>query len=115
MMDISRLCLTDLQYLLSILPGEIEKRRVLERERVIEELAALARVRGFTLEELMGGPPVRDESVKTHLAVQCKPSPVKFQHPFNGKLSWTGRGRQPKWMTAWQAEGRKIEELEVRA
>jgi len=109
MMDISRLGLTDLLHLSSILPAEIEKRRALERERVIEELAALAQVRGFTLEELMGGRHVTSDKVGTPPMSQTQLPRAKFQHPANGKLSWSGRGRQPRWMADWQAEGRKIE------
>ena len=46
MMDFTKCSLADLQHMLTILPEEIERRRALERARVIEELAALARAHG---------------------------------------------------------------------
>jgi len=111
MMDISRLVLADLRHLSSILPAEIEKRLVLERERVIEELAALARARGFTLEELVRS--LHAKNCGEHVVAQRRPARTKYQHPLDGGLTWSGRGKQPKWIASWQAQGRKIEELVV--
>ena len=112
-MDISRIPLADLLQLLETLPDEIEKRRMQERVHMLEELAALARARGFVLEDLvrMLEKPVEDS--RTPPIIQRRPAPVKFRHPFNGELTWSGRGRQKKWVVAWLAEGRKMEDLMV--
>ena len=113
MMDLSRLSLAELKHLHAILPDEIEKRQMQEPAHVIEELGALARARGFVLEDLVrvlekpgGGSPMAP-------IVQRRPAPVKFRHPFNSELTWSGRGRQQKWVVAWLAEGRKVEDLMV--
>ena len=37
---------------------------------------------------------------------------VRYVHPENADLTWTGRGRQPKWVTGWLAsEGNTLEML----
>ena len=112
-MDISHIPLADLLQLLETLPDEIEKRRMQERVHMLEELGALARARGFVLEDLVQMLDKPVENSKTRLVVQRGPAPVKFRHPFNGELTWSGRGRQKKWVVAWLAEGRKLEDLMV--
>jgi len=117
MIELSKLSPAEFQHLLTILPEEIE-RRTLEREHVIEELAALAKARGFELEELMRCPDEPDDklaspAVATRRSAPRGAAPVKFRHPLQAEQTWTGRGRQPKWVAAWLAEGRKIEELAV--
>ena len=113
MMDFTKCSLADLQHMLAILPKEIERRHALERARVIEELAALARAHGFVLEELVRDAAFNDEAVPASAVAPHRPAPIKFRHPFNRELTWSGRGRQTKWVVAWLAEGRKMEELMV--
>ena len=39
---------------------------------------------------------------------------LKYRHPQQCDLTWTGRGKRPRWVMAWVAEGRRIEALGVR-
>jgi len=117
MIELSKLSSAEFQHLLTILPEEIE-RRTLEREHLIEELAALAKARGFELEELMRCPDKQGDALASQMVTKPRsaprgPAPVKFRHPLQTEQAWTGRGLQPKWVAAWLAEGRKIEELVV--
>jgi DNA-binding protein H-NS len=134
MMDITRIPLSELLRLQEQLPVEIERRRSLERDRVMEELSALARARGFVLEDLMEGKVVTEMSQivaapKPDSLPPSRPTaalfpqlpqgrkrrspPVKYRHPQQCDLTWTGRGKRPRWVMAWLAEGRRIEELGV--
>jgi DNA-binding protein H-NS len=116
MMDIAQLPLTELLRLLASLPAEIDRRRSLERDRVMEELAALARARGFVLEDLMGIPvttPELDPTLQPAMPRKRPSPPVKYRHPHENYLTWTGRGKTPRWISAWLAEGGRIEELGV--
>lgn len=134
MIDLSRIPSSELLQLQQEIPAEIERRRSLERERVMEELSALARARGFVLEDLIGGKGVAEMS---QIVAAPKPTslsssppsaaslsqlpqgrkrrspPVKFRHPQQCDLTWTGRVKRPRWVMAWLAEGRRIEELGV--
>lgn len=40
-------------------------------------------------------------------------SPVKYRHPENSELEWSGKGRQPKWVEAYLANGGSIGSLVV--
>ena len=133
MMDITRIPLSDLLQLQQQLPLEIDRRRTMERDRVMEELSALARARGFVLEDLIGGQAV-PAGVSVPVSMQAPVSapmlspstlrplpqgrqrrspPVKFRHPQQYDLTWTGRGKRPRWVMAWLAEGGRMEELGV--
>jgi DNA-binding protein H-NS len=37
--------------------------------------------------------------------------PMRYQHPENPQLQWTGRGMQPRWVRAWIAENGAIDGL----
>lgn len=40
-------------------------------------------------------------------------SEVKYRHPANSTLTWSGRGRQPKWVEAFVSNGGSLVSLEV--
>ena len=103
-MDISTLSLSELKDLLSIIPGEIKRREKEERAKALRDLHQLASDRGFTLDELLG----EGKQKKTGKTVA-----VKYRHPENADVAWTGRGRQPKWVVEFIAAGGSIEQLAV--
>lgn len=113
--EISQLPLADLQQLLVALPKEIEKRRAQERALVREELAALARARGFNLDDLLASPQFTGDpaAIADSGRTQRRPAPVKYRHPLQAELAWSGRGKTPRWINAWIAEGKTMAELAV--
>lgn len=42
-----------------------------------------------------------------------RPIPIRYRSKRNPEDTWTGRGKQPKWLQALVLEGHKIEEFEV--
>jgi len=38
---------------------------------------------------------------------------VKYRHPTDPTLQWSGRGRQPKWVKSWVESGKKIEDAGI--
>lgn len=42
-----------------------------------------------------------------------RPIPPRYRNSFNPSETWTGRGKQPKWLQALIAKGHKIEEFEI--
>ena len=40
-------------------------------------------------------------------------SPVKYRHPGNHELEWSGKGRQPKWVEGYLANGGSMVSLDV--
>jgi DNA-binding protein H-NS len=41
------------------------------------------------------------------------PALVKFANPDNAAQTWTGRGRQPRWLTTLTAQGRSLEDFRL--
>lgn len=90
---------------------ELEKvSRAKEKEakkRAREELKATAAKYGMTLDELLDtGTGSRGKGATGGKL------PPKFRHPETGK-TWSGRGRRPKWIEAWEEQGGHIEELRI--
>lgn len=38
----------------------------------------------------------------------------KYRNPANGKETWTGRGKQPRWLAAETGKGRNLEEFLIK-
>lgn len=105
-MDLSALSVAELNKLLSDIPKEIARREKGEKARVRKELEALAAAQGYSLEELLS-----DAGATAKRA--AKPVAAKYRHPDEPALTWSGRGRQPKWIAEFLAKGGKIETLVI--
>ncbi|WP_036213062.1 H-NS family nucleoid-associated regulatory protein, partial [Novilysobacter arseniciresistens] len=38
----------------------------------------------------------------------------KYRDPSNAENTWTGRGKQPRWLAAYTGEGRNLEEFLIK-
>lgn len=65
------------------------------------ELEAKARELGVSLDAVMGGGSGRKRSVAA----------PKYRHPENPSLTWTGRGRTPKWVVDHEGQGGSRDDL----
>ena len=109
-MDISKLTTKELQALLKRIPKEIDKRKQQEKSKLVEQLTQIASEGGSSLKDLIGTPM---RPVKGKKALKRKPVAVKYRHPEQADLTWTGRGRKPNWVTEWLGEGKAMETLAV--
>ena len=64
-----------------------------------------ARKHGFTLAELTGAVSAKSAKPKP----KGPKSPPKYVHPEDSSVTWTGRGRQPKWIKEGIAGGKNLE------
>jgi DNA-binding protein H-NS len=110
-MDIAKLTTKELQALLQRIPKEINKRKGLEKAKLMDDIAQIASKHGYSLSELIGKAP--RPRVKGKKARKRKPVAVKYRHPEQANLTWTGRGRKPHWVSEWLAEGKTMEKLAV--
>lgn len=101
-MDIANISLFELKALLAQIPKEIERREKEEKVKARKEIEAFAAERGFALSDLLGEIPSKKERA---------PVAVKYKHPSDNSLAWTGRGRQPKWVVTFLANGGTLEQL----
>jgi DNA-binding protein H-NS len=109
-MDLSKLSLSDLRAL-----GEQVKQELLEREhaelaQAREQIMAIAQRVGISLEEL-----IKDSArAKVLKVAKIKgKAAVRYRHPSNTAMEWTGRGRQPQWVKDWVASGQPVNALRV--
>ncbi|CAA9317346.1 MAG: hypothetical protein AVDCRST_MAG71-1078 [uncultured Lysobacter sp.] len=112
---------------LDALINQAKKRRTTLSKRkpiatVRTKLTQLARAEGYSIEELFGGPATVERGGRR--AVEKAPSKKagkstgkvapKYRNPDNPAETWTGRGKQPRWLAAHTAGGRELAEFVIR-
>src|SRR4051794_36428517 len=100
--DLSKLSLDELQALARDIETEIVTRRAAEKERVLHQMRELAASIGMTPEELLRG----GRGAGAAVAVA-----VKYRHPDNPGLTWSGRGKRPTWVSEALASGKTLDDL----
>ncbi len=106
--------------------AEIGKRSEKNRENVLRQLQRVAKQHGFDLAALVGA-----ERSGTGSKVPSKRSTrnprsrgsqridkrrkvaAKYRHPQQENLTWTGRGRKPRWVLDWLAAKGTLEQLVI--
>jgi DNA-binding protein H-NS len=105
-MDLSTLSAAQLRELQQQIPAELKRREAQEKVNILNEVRAFAKARGYAIEELL------TKEIKVKGASGTKVA-VKYRHPENAALEWTGRGRKPKWVESWLANGGALDNLLV--
>ncbi|MDF0604280.1 H-NS histone family protein [Neisseriaceae bacterium TC5R-5] len=101
-MELSNLEFTQLLALKSEVEAEIKRREFEEKSKAKKQIIELARTHGLSMEEVLG-----------KISSTRKPVEVKYRHPSNPELTWTGRGRKPLWIQEWVNNGKTLGALEV--
>jgi DNA-binding protein H-NS len=91
--------LKELRDLKNRVEAAIARRQQRAKAELRQKMAALAAEAGFSLGELIGARKGRRGPVA-----------IKYQHPEDPSLTWTGRGRRPKWL---MKAGSNIERFRV--
>ncbi|MCL4767557.1 MAG: H-NS histone family protein [Hyphomicrobiaceae bacterium] len=78
----------------------VARRKTSERAALKEKLQSIAEEAGFRIDDLF------DKAGERAAASVA----IKYRHPTNRSLIWTGRGRRPKWLVA---EGGDVERFRV--
>lgn len=101
--DLAALSLAELKSLQKDVAKAIASFEDRRREKALAAMEATAREHGFALNQLISDAPAKKR----------KPARAKYAHPENAAVTWTGRGRKPKWVAEFLAKGRKIEDLAI--
>ena len=83
---LDKLSLRQLRELQDTIAAAIAAREAQERVRLKEKLAEMAGKAGFSVAELFATPRKRGAAA------------IKYRHKDDPSLTWTGRGRRPRWM-----------------
>lgn len=106
-MNLSEFTLPQLRQLQGDIAAEIKNREQSRINEARQQILALAQQAGISLPDLLG-----TQSVRT--SKPSKPVAVKYRHPNNTVLQWTGRGRAPLWVKEWEAEHHSLTDLQVK-
>ena len=85
---------------------------------VRKKLTQLARAEGYSIPELFGGAapaaakPARTVARKS-TTKGSKVAP-KYRNPGNPAETWSGRGKQPRWLAALTGAGRKLDDFLIK-
>lgn len=105
--NLAEMSLADLNAHLDEVKKAIQTRKTADKAIAKRELADKAKELGYSIEELFGaakrGRPAAEmaEPANDGRAVVAP----KYAHPRDPSLTWTGRGRAPKWVLALEEEG----------
>lgn len=101
-MDLSGMSAAELRGLQEKVSRELKKRESEEVATAREKILAIAQSIGMPLKDILA----------TTAKPKAKESVIRFRHPDNASLEWSGRGRKPKWVNDWEAS-KSIEDLRV--
>lgn len=119
--DVNQLSAKELTALIS----QAKKRKTTLAKRkpiatVRRKLTQQARNEGYTISELFGSgagatraPRGSGTAVKKTRKSGGKVAP-KYRDPANPENTWTGRGKQPRWLAAYTGEGRALEDFLIK-
>ena len=100
-MTLDTLSLEDLKALQKNVTKAIESFEARRKAEARAAVEAQAREFGFSLKEL----------VEADKGSKRAPAQPKYRHPENPELTWSGRGRKPRWIIEAENAGRSLDDL----
>ncbi len=102
-LDLDALSLDELKTLRRDVEKAINDFKDRQLEKAREEVEAVARKHGYSLSVIAGVGGGRKR----------KSSAPKYAHPKESGLTWSGRGRRPRWVTEALESGAKLDDLKI--
>lgn len=117
-MNLSALSIEQLTELQDKIPSVIAQKRTEKAQSALrQKLTELAGKENFKIArielaplQVVAAPVVKAKAAKSKGGV-----PIKFVNKDNSTETWTGRGRQPRWLAALIKSGHKLDEYRVGA
>ena len=115
------------QQLSDLISRANQRKKVLAKRKPANQVKAavakLLKTSGWSFEELYGSAgaapaktpaakPVRAKASKGRSLGKVAP---KYRNPANAQETWTGRGRQPRWLAGEIAAGKKLEDFLIQS
>lgn len=105
--DLSNYNLSELKGLQHDIEREIKDRQQQEVKKAREQVFAIAQGLGVSVEELLDS---TARKTKNEKAGRVQP---RYQNPADNSQTWTGRGRQPKWIVDGLSGGRTLDDFRI--
>jgi DNA-binding protein H-NS len=104
--DLSDYNLSELKGLHAEIEKEIKTRQQQEVTKAREQILAIAQGLGISVEELLanGGAKSKGSGKKVE---------AQYRNPADNAQTWTGRGRQPKWIAEGLAGGKSLDDFRI--
>lgn len=101
--DLSILSVEELGELRARIDQEVDARKV--KEQALQEIIEFAKQRGLSLDELGFSASKKSQG--------SKPVASKYRNPEDTSMTWTGRGKRPKWVQAALDSGKTLDDLMI--
>ena len=102
--DLEALSLSELKKMQKDVAKAISTHQDRQKADARAKVETFARELAYSLAELVG----------TETKIACAPAPAKYGHPENPSLTWSGRGRKPRWFVDARAAGGTAGDTEIR-
>jgi DNA-binding protein H-NS len=109
--DLSKYNLGELKQLQVDIEKEIKGRQQDEVKKAREQILSIAQTLGVSVEDLLADSKKKAKGG----ASETKGEKVRpqYRNPNDSEQTWTGRGRQPKWVVEALAQGKKMEDFRI--
>lgn len=105
--DLSGYNLGELKGLQHEIEKEIKAREQQDVRKAREKILAIAQEAGISVADLLAK---TTSKAKNNNAQKVTP---KYQNPADGSKTWTGRGRQPRWIADGVANGKTLDDFRI--
>jgi DNA-binding protein H-NS len=104
--DLSDYKLSELKELQAEIEKEVKTRQQQDVTKAREQIFAIAHSLGVSVEELLADGEKKSKSSGKKVQVQ-------YQNPADNAQTWTGRGRQPRWIAEGLAGGKSLDDFRI--
>jgi DNA-binding protein H-NS len=105
--DLSSYNLGELKGLEHEIEIEIKGRKQQDVQKARAQILAIAQAAGISVEELLVN---KTSKAKGRKGLKVKP---QYQNPSDNTQTWSGRGRQPKWIAEGVAVGKAMDDFRI--
>ena len=105
--DLSGYNLSELKGLQHDIEKELKSRQHQDLQKAREQILAIAQEAGVSVEKLLAAGSKKTKDSKGQ-KVQAR-----YQNPSDNSQTWTGRGRQPKWISEGLASGKSMDDFRI--
>jgi DNA-binding protein H-NS len=108
--DLSKYNLGELKQLQVDIEKEIKGRQQDEVKKAREQILSIAQTLGVSVEDLLADSKKKAKAGASETKEKVR---AQYRNPNDPEQTWTGRGRQPKWVVEALAQGKKMEDFRI--